>query len=379
MNIKSLILGSAAALVAGGAAQAADLPVAEPVDYVKVCDAYGAGYFFIPGTDTCLKISGYARTEATFNEGDRATQKFDLWARGQVNFEAKEETEFGTLSSHVRFEGDVGKGEDGNIDLKRAYMTLGGFYAGYLTTAGIVDYAGDMYGGDYDLGDTEAGQIGYNMALGNGVTATLGIANNKHLGDVNGILPGNGFAGQTLPTLVARLKVDQAWGSVSVGGLVSQARYDSAIYDNEVAYSVAAGGLFNLDMLSEGSNLALNGFYTKGAMAWNGVGNSTYMSDASMDGTDYELNELYGVSASLKYAFADNLWAIVAGGYGEYDDKGTTDYDYDFYTVSGEVGYKPVKNLKIIAGIQYTDRDFDYATSADTEVWEGKLRLQRDF
>ena len=58
MNIKSLILGSAAALVAGGAAQAADLPVAEPVDYVKVCDAYGAGYFFIPGTDTCLKISG---------------------------------------------------------------------------------------------------------------------------------------------------------------------------------------------------------------------------------------------------------------------------------------------------------------------------------
>nr|WP_319390828.1 porin [uncultured Cohaesibacter sp.] len=379
MNIKSLILGSAAALVAGGAAQAADLPVAEPVDYVKVCDAYGAGYFFIPGTDTCLKISGYARTEATFNEGDRATQKFDLWARGQVNFEAKEETEFGTLSSHVRFEGDVGKGEDGNIDLKRAYMSLGGLYAGYLPSGGIVDYVGDMYGGDYDLGDTEAGQIGYNMALGNGVTATLGIAGNKHLGDLNGALAGDGYAGQTLPALIARLKVDQAWGSVSVGGLVSQARYDSAAYDNEVAYSVAAGGIFNLDMLSEGSNIALNGFYTKGAMAWNGVGNSTYMSDASMGATDYELNELYGVSASLKYAFADNLWTVISGGYGDYDDKGVTNRDYDFYTVSGEVGYKPVKNLKVIAGIQYTDRDFDYATTADTEVWEGKLRLQRDF
>ena len=367
MNIKSLILGSAAALVAGGAAQAADLPVAEPVDYVKVCDAYGAGYFFIPGTDTCLKISGYARTEATFNEGDRATQKFDLWARGQVNFEAKEETEFGTLSSHVRFEGDVGKGEDGNIDLKRAYMSLGGLYAGYLPSGGIVDYVGDMYGGDYDLGDTEAGQIGYNMALGNGVTATLGIAGNKHLGGA--------WAGQTTPALVARLKVDQAWGSVSVGGLVTQARYADAAYDNDVAFSAAAGGIFNLDMLSEGSNIALNGFYTEGAMAWNGISDSEFM----IDGEDGELNELYGVSASLKYAFADNLWAVVSGGYGDYNDKGATNHDYDFYTVSGEVGYKPVKNLKVVAGIQYTDRDFDFTTPADTEVWEGKLRLQRDF
>ena len=47
MNIKSLLLGSAAALVAVTGARAADAVVVaepEPVEYVKVCDAYGAGF-----------------------------------------------------------------------------------------------------------------------------------------------------------------------------------------------------------------------------------------------------------------------------------------------------------------------------------------------
>nr|WP_320143835.1 porin [uncultured Cohaesibacter sp.] len=377
MNIKSLILGSAAALVAGGAAQAADLPVAEPVDYVKVCDAYGAGYFFLPGTDTCLKISGYVRTEARFQEGNRAADKFNLWARGQVNFDAKEETELGTLASRVRIEGE----HDGNIKIAKAWLSLGGFYAGYLSSGGIVDYVGDMYGGDYDLGDIDVAQMGYNMAFGNGVTATLGIANTQNLGDLNGTATGDGFAGQSMPTVVARLKVDQAWGSVSVGGIVGEARYSDAQYDNDVVYSVAAGGIFNLDMLSAGSNFALNGFYTKGAMGWNGINDSTYMADATLDTAknEYELNELYGVSASLKYAFADNLWTVISGGYAEYDDQGAAN-DFDQWTASAELGYKPVKNLKVIAGVQYTDRDFETAsTTADYDNWEGKLRLQRDF
>ncbi len=62
---KSLLLGSAAGLAAVAAAQAADLPSRKsaPVEYVKICDAYGAGFFYIPGTDTCLKVGGYVRAE----------------------------------------------------------------------------------------------------------------------------------------------------------------------------------------------------------------------------------------------------------------------------------------------------------------------------
>ena len=66
MNIKSLLLGSAAALVAVTGARAADAVVVaepEPVEYVRVCDVYGSGFFYLPGTETCLKIGGYVRVD----------------------------------------------------------------------------------------------------------------------------------------------------------------------------------------------------------------------------------------------------------------------------------------------------------------------------
>ena len=62
--VKSLLLGSAAGLVAVAGAQAADLPVkAKAVEYVKICSVYGAGFYYIPGTDTCIKLGGYLRVE----------------------------------------------------------------------------------------------------------------------------------------------------------------------------------------------------------------------------------------------------------------------------------------------------------------------------
>ena len=58
MKLKTLLLSSAAVFTVVGSAQAADLMVAEPVDYVQVCDAFGTGYWYIPGTTTCLRIGG---------------------------------------------------------------------------------------------------------------------------------------------------------------------------------------------------------------------------------------------------------------------------------------------------------------------------------
>src|SRR6266481_7640984 len=68
--VKSLILGSAACLIALSGAQAADLPVkAKAVEYVRICSQYGAGFWYIPGTDTCIKIGGYLRADVTFDGG----------------------------------------------------------------------------------------------------------------------------------------------------------------------------------------------------------------------------------------------------------------------------------------------------------------------
>ena len=68
--IRNFILGSAAGLLAVGGAQAADLPVkAKAIEYVRVCSLYGAGFWYIPGTDTCIKLGGYLRVDTTFDGG----------------------------------------------------------------------------------------------------------------------------------------------------------------------------------------------------------------------------------------------------------------------------------------------------------------------
>src|ERR1043166_3755901 len=115
--VKSLLLASAAGLAAVGGAQAADLPVkAKPVEYVKVCSLYGEGFFYIPGTDTCLKIGGWVRYDQYFgNPGGSVTpfiaggagrnDSFDsndygTRARTVVSFDARTQTEYGTLRSY---------------------------------------------------------------------------------------------------------------------------------------------------------------------------------------------------------------------------------------------------------------------------------------
>src|SRR5216683_7955880 len=68
--VKSLLLGTTAGLVAVAGAQAADMPVkAKPVQYVKICSLYGDGFYYIPGTDTCLKMGGYVRVQSEYNMG----------------------------------------------------------------------------------------------------------------------------------------------------------------------------------------------------------------------------------------------------------------------------------------------------------------------
>ena len=69
MKTKSLLLGSAAALFAVTGARAADaviIPEPEAVEYVRICEAAGTGYFYIPQGETCLKISGYARFQVDY-------------------------------------------------------------------------------------------------------------------------------------------------------------------------------------------------------------------------------------------------------------------------------------------------------------------------
>jgi len=68
--VSQLLLGGVAGLAFASGAMAADLPVrkAAPVEYVRVCSVHGAGFFYIPGSDTCIKIGGRVRAEYRYLE-----------------------------------------------------------------------------------------------------------------------------------------------------------------------------------------------------------------------------------------------------------------------------------------------------------------------
>jgi hypothetical protein len=117
MNIKSLLLGSATAFAVVSGANAADAIVAaapEPMEYVKVCDAFGTGYFYIPGTETCLKISGMIQWNLDYGNGNNAplfngaTNSGYKWSsynnsQFRLNIEAKNDSEVGTVYSLIHF------------------------------------------------------------------------------------------------------------------------------------------------------------------------------------------------------------------------------------------------------------------------------------
>ncbi|EJT05574.1 porin [Rhizobium sp. CCGE 510] len=133
MNIRMVLLASAAAFAASTPVLAADAIVAaepEPVEYVRVCDAYGTGYFYIPGTETCLKIEGYIRFQVNVGEDVGGDSDWDAVTRGQVQFTAKSDTEYGPLTGVIVMQFNADNATDQDAILDSAYLDIAGFRAG---------------------------------------------------------------------------------------------------------------------------------------------------------------------------------------------------------------------------------------------------------
>ncbi|MDU1669099.1 MAG: porin, partial [Bradyrhizobium sp.] len=153
-TIKSLVLGSAAALVAMSGAQAADLPIkAKAVEYVKVCSLYGAGFYYIPGTDTCIKLGGYLRAETSFasngqynnavngvsGANNRLSNYFYSRARQDLNIDTRTATEYGVVRTYfdATFTWTSGTyGGTGSAAGGTAYSSAIGLNAAGTATAG---------------------------------------------------------------------------------------------------------------------------------------------------------------------------------------------------------------------------------------------------
>ena len=198
MKLKSLLMGSAAALITSNMAYAADAPTAEPepMDSVKVCDMYGPGYFYIPGTDTCLKFEGYARSTYEYVDLDGDDSENSWSYRTRLNVRAKEETDLGTLESYIRLQAD-GSGEtNADLDIDRALISLGGFRVGYSDVYWTTNHG---YGTPGPIADAPSGfdqsmLVDYTLSF-EGLDVTLGFQDEAGTAEDMDVYAGVNYAG----------------------------------------------------------------------------------------------------------------------------------------------------------------------------------------
>jgi hypothetical protein len=362
--VKSLLLGSAAGLVAVAGAQAADLPVkAKPVEYVKVCSLYGAGFFYIPGTDTCLKIGGAVRVQAEFNAGaggvpvglgssvEAPQGQFTRSGTNDVNFrnriyfsvDARQQTEYGTLRTYFRFGVSQTTPADavaGTVFWDRAFIQFAGFTVGKtLSFYDGVSFADFNY--NNPRAQSDSGPLGvtvwaYTAQFGNGISATLSAEDpdgragktvlNGAVVDAGmnigaGVTNSNGLAGNAgngflFPDVVGALRVDQAWGSAQIAGAMHDA---SGSYfgstnvtghpDNAFGWAVNGAILINLPSFGATSNVNSqpNVDQFKAQVAY-GKGAVGYVTNATNTST------LYGSNNTLAAGWAvDGLYSAANG------------------------------------------------------------------
>ncbi|MBO9099598.1 MULTISPECIES: porin [unclassified Rhizobium] len=366
MNMVKPLLGFGSVLFAislAHAANAADAAIAaepEHLEYVRLCDAYGAGYFFIPGTETCLKISGTVRTEGKWHNpynpgtgGDYGT----LWhSRAQIAVDTASDTEYGALKtdSIYRFDWQEGVTTD---KLVWANISLAGFTIGKIDSAYnlYMGYAGNVMNDDivYD-GPPEINQITYNYDAGNGITAVVSLEDTNSGADLSAY---NGAWVQSktneyIPNAVAGIGYKSgAWQIRFVGG------YDAIVEEGAVKARVDADfGIFKAFLMG----------------GWNTDGN--------------KLNKYAGSNLDPSACPAGHAelcgwgdWALWTGVTLPIDEKLQANgqvalTDSKILQVTTNIRWSPVKNMLVEPEVTYTKFD-----SVNQEQWAGILRLQRSF
>ncbi len=317
--VKSLLLGSAAGIVAVGGAQAADLPVkAKPVEYVKVCSLYGAGFYYIPGTDICMHLGGYVRAEFSWGYGDNMTNgpwvstsmqntringaRDVVWrTRAYITEETRQQTAYGTLRSYLNI--GLNGNNSSDFSANRAFIQIAGFTVGlassyfdHYSVAAIAYLVDDSS----DTGDGGRRVFAYTYQFGNGVSASISAEEpeakrggiwNTAIGtatsNTGNIAMGVANTSQTIqdagknniPDIVGNIRIDGAWGSGQLMAAASPAfagYYGTTTtgsvpngYPSDTwGWAVGAGIRINLPMLGPGDYVAAQAAYTEGAVRY---------------------------------------------------------------------------------------------------------------
>jgi hypothetical protein len=426
MRLASLaLLSSVAALASGGASLAADLPMtkAAPIDYVRVCSANGDGFFYIPGSDTCIKLGGYLRTEYLYAQpkwstpGDgRYKDATGFFARGRLEVDARTATEYGTVRAFFRFELTRTTGAYNGLPGPSGSITSTSLDKGFIQfagiTAGVAQSFFDFFAEDWNYGSapnvypgSDAGTtqlLAYTATFGNGFSATLSLEdrNQRNIGGVY-----YDVAGERMPDVVANLRADQDWGSAQLSGAVHQLNSGAldpfgGRVDNEYGYAVQGGVKINLPMLAAGDNLWLEAAYADGALSYLGVqgdvalGSYTGLiaTDAVLYGSDVKKTSGWNALAAFTHYWTPSLRSGVWGSYTDVNYSGALTSasdsilrDFKVYQLAGQLVWSPTRAFDIGVEVLYVNIDpgrsgnQNYVLKGNEDQWQTRLRFQRDF
>lgn len=419
MNFKTLLLGSAAAMLMAGGAQAADLTVAEPVDYVKVCDAFGAGFFYSPGTDTCIKIGGYVKFGTSF--GDRSdlgtfngvypnSNWGNFYTEVSIQATASSVTEYGNLTGFIDMRaatsnspGNTGQTVDQYINnatksayVDSAYLELGPLKAGYFTS--LFDF-GRGYNDTGMFGsDSTVDHIQLTYAV-NGFGLALSVEDQRDRGQL-------GFVGYDsdfpLADQIDSSNIPDIVGAVTYASGIFSAKVAAAYVNNAIEYTgttagvdyydaksgwAIGGGLeIALDNFSAGDRFFVSAAYGDNANSYTGIAGGT--SVAGYAGVDFNSvaavapGSSWSALASYKHVWTPNVWSSLSGGYANYDGSNFNEgLNIDAWRVGFTTAYTPVKGLDIVGDVFYTDVnvDDDDVNTVDGNGWTFNLFLKRSW
>ncbi len=402
--MKNILLGSVAGLAMVGTAAAADLPVkAKAAEYVKICSTYGAGFYYIPGSDTCLKIGGYVTADTYFTDGDlsgRSTfggitdrvsgsgNETYFLTRAAVTADARTQTEYGTLRSYIELRAtygntggianefsnddlsnltDTGGRSGNNFQLKYAYIQFAGFTFGKATSA-FDFWAGDGWYGiepGFLYSDVTPNLVSYTADFGNGFSATLSVedANEREAqGEVaNYWVPGYD-ENQSVPDIVGNIAYEGTWGAAKASVAYHDLREVDLLSSDSSGWAALAGVRFDI---AETTTLYLEGVYADGAVGYTGLGN--YVPE--VDAVGNSVSAWY-VGGMLQHYWTPSVFTTVVGSYGEADsfatgyngfNGGTGTVDFTGYNVGASIGWIPVKGLTLVLQYDYLDAEYSYA------------------
>lgn len=329
--MKGIILGSAAMFVGAGA-QAADLPVkAKAVEYVKICSLYGAGFYYVPGSDTCIKVGGYVRADTVLgtntdydaaNNGvagarNRLSNYYTTRARGAMTVDTRTATEYGMVRTYfygvftwtgggytgagttavngaTAYSSSVGAQiAGGSLGVYDAFIQFAGFTFGKAQSQFATPWA-QYPANSYELvgagGWDRVNQITYTFDFGQGITASLSaqdqtVHDTTNIWNVSGAtaaglaagIYGAGDIGATrAPDLIAMVRVDQAWGlfQASVAAHDNHAAYYGASEvtgapSDKWGWAAQLGLSIKNIPTGPGDTINVSGVYTKGASRYN--------------------------------------------------------------------------------------------------------------